>query len=83
MTHLDNTNLHSVSFNKLTSGEVLALVHALQIARTVSPVAQDLSSYVSNAFTAFQSATGDQKAHEFWTELAGEIDVVVTRKDAT
>ena len=84
MTNKDNANLHSVAFNNITSGEVLALIHALQIARTISPVALDLSSldlssYLSNAFTAFQSTTGDQKAQEFWTELAGEMNVVVTQ----
>ena len=83
MTNKDNANLHSIAFNNLTSGEVLALIHALQMARQTSMVAQDLSCYLSNAFTAFQSTTGDQKAQEFWTELAGELDVVVTRKDTT
>ena len=83
MTNKDNANLHSVAFNNLTSGEVLALIHAPQLARQVSRVAQDLSSYLSNALTAFQSATGDQRAQEFWTELAGEIDAVVTHKGTT
>lgn len=78
-TNKDNANLHSIAFNDLTSGEVLALIHALQLGRQVSQVAQDLSVYLSNAF---QSATGDQKAQKFWTELAGEIEAQVVRKES-
>lgn len=40
----------TIQFDGLTKGEVYALINALRIARTCSPVAQDLSSFLRNAF---------------------------------
>lgn len=83
-THKDNTNLHSIAFNYLTSGEVLALIHALQIARTISPVAQDLSNYLRNVLQVITS--GDQavieKAQEFFEEISNESDVQIVTKES-
>jgi hypothetical protein len=62
-TNKSNDNLHSITFNDLTQGEVLSLVHALQMARQISPVAMDVSSYLRNAFCVSGK-----------TELVNEID---------
>jgi hypothetical protein len=62
-TNKSNDNLHSITFNDLTKGEVLSLVHALQIARQISPVAMDVSGYLRNAFYVSGK-----------TELVNEID---------
>ena len=76
-TSKSNANVHSVAFNDLTSGEILALIHALQMARTISPVAQDLSDYLRNAFYKAERDGGGQRAQTFMLELAGELDVKV------
>lgn len=64
-------NLFSVSFNKLTQGEVYALINALRIARKASPVAADLSAYLSNALYL---ANPEIKSG-FYIMLTEEIDV--------
>lgn len=39
----------NVQFNELTRGEVNALINALRIARTCSPIADALGSYLYNS----------------------------------
>jgi hypothetical protein len=83
MTSKENANVHSIAFNNLTSGEVQALIRALQLARQESLVAQDLSSYLGNAFMEFHSTTRNSLAFWFYTKLADEVGDVVIRKDIT
>jgi hypothetical protein len=84
-TNTANANLHSISFNDLTSGEVLALIHALQIGATISSVTQDLITYLRNVLYHTINATGKQskiaKAQEFFTEISTETDLVVISKE--
>ena len=83
-TKTDNNSLYSVAFNELTSGEVLALIRALMLARTVSPVAQDLSDYLLYALVR-TIATGEKpvvdKAEEFVKELNGDMGLAFIRRD--
>lgn len=73
-------NTFTVRFNALTKGEVFALINALRIARKVSAVAKDLSSYLSNgiykvkSFEAFSNQIRSD-AEEFGTLMNEEIDV--------
>lgn len=68
-TNKDNSHVHSVSFNDLTDGEFLALINALRLARQVSAVADDLSSYLRNALQESESP----KAKAFLQDLNEEI----------
>jgi hypothetical protein len=68
-----------VKFNKLTEGEMLALIHAMMLARTTSVVASDLSAYLGNALlNAKKTVT---KAQAFLDELNGRLDVQVVRSE--
>ena len=84
-TKADNANIHSVTFNDLTDGEILALIHALMLARIASPVAQDLSDYL--LFSLLQAvATLDKenadKAQRFVQELNGDMGLALINRDA-
>jgi len=85
-TKAGNENVHSVAFNELTSGEVLALIHALMIARTVSPVADDLSCYLRNSLERVENnmlVSGGifNAAREFLAELNGDVGLALIRRD--
>ncbi len=73
----------SVQFNDLTKGEVIALINALRIARTCSSVAQDLSSFLKNAFYELRNkptlpAKGDAvQAYEHQLSSAKEFMVLI------
>jgi hypothetical protein len=74
-----------VTFNELTSGEILALIHALMLARLASPVAQDLSDYLLHALLRIV-ATSDKaiadKAQSFVQELNGDMGLALINRDA-
>lgn len=82
-TNKSNSNLHSVAFNDLTTGEVLALIHALMIARTISPVANDLSCFLRNALASVDKGSTEEMniAQKFLDELNGDLNLVVMKKD--
>jgi len=82
-TKADNANVHSISFNELTSGEVLALIRALMMARTVSPVAQDLSDYLRNALNIAPVHNNGtlNKEQGFMDELNGDLGLAFIRRD--
>jgi hypothetical protein len=76
-TNNSNANLHSVAFNNITSGEVMALIHALQIAKTVSTVADDLYMYLKNAL---YKANTNGLTKKFLDEIDCELDIEVKSK---
>lgn len=69
----------SVKFDKLTQGEVLSMINALRIARKISPVANDLSAYLRNAFHDME--TEKEMAQEFMDWINSEIDVVLLNNE--
>jgi hypothetical protein len=85
----------TVQFDGLTKGEVYALINALRIARTCSPVAQDLSSFLRNAFYEMRKkpslpAKGDavqayeyqlSSAQDFMDLIDGDIGLKVVKDD--
>jgi len=75
-TKVGNSNIHHISFNELTDGEVIALIRALRIARTISPVAKDLSDYLRRALNVapcHDRATLD-KEQGFMDELNMDVE---------
>lgn len=72
-TKKDNAHVHAVSFNDLTDGEILALIHALQIGAMASPVAQDLLAYLRNGIFSSDSIGAARFLEEFDTEIAVKI----------
>jgi len=66
------------SFN-LTKGEFLALINALRIARTVSPVANDLSSFLSNSLYDGPKGMSSDDAQEFYSTIKDDINLKVVR----
>lgn len=72
-TNKNNSHLHSVAFNDLTDGEIIALLNALRLARTISAVAQDLSTYLRNALTEAEEAS-------FLQYLESDIDAKIVPK---
>lgn len=68
-----------VQFKCLTEGEVLSLINALRIGRTVSPVAADLSAYLRNGFHAME---GDlDTAQKFMDTINEDIGLKVVKDD--
>ena len=85
-TKLGNDNVHYIAFNELTDGEVLALINALKLARTVSAVAQDLSDYLRNALQESQghaSVSGGlyNKLKDFIDVLNADLGLALIRRD--
>jgi hypothetical protein len=71
---------YKLTFESLTEEEVLALVHALMIARTVSPVAKDLSKYLGRGLAIASELwplSCPNKAQELAEALAGDLETVL------
>ena len=65
----------TITFKNLTQGEVLSLSNALRIARTISPVAEDVSDYLRKAFESVDSDV----CKEFLENIKEDIDLKVSR----
>ena len=65
-----------VEFN-FTTGELLSLINAIRIGRTVSPVAKDVGCYLRNALC--DSPDRDNERQELLDQLNEDIGLKVVR----